>query len=323
MKKRIGILTSGGDTPGMNAGIRAVVTAADAAGFSVMAVRRGYEGLMAGRVSRIKPEDVEGIAERGGTVLGTARCEAFKTVDGQAQALKVIQAFGISGLVVIGGDGSFQGAGVLNELGVPTVGIPGTIDNDLAYTDFTIGFDTVVNGVAGEISRIRDTMRSHERVGVIETMGNRCGDIALYAGLAGGADHLIIPEVEADLSYICEKIVRDRIKGKMTSIVLVAEGAGKSMEVAGYIREKTSIDTKAVVIGYRQRGGTPTAADRIRVTNMGIRAVELLAEGAGGRAVGLRGGEIIDVEISEALNCPPIFQRALYERFQMMAGNPL
>ena len=263
MKKRIGILTSGGDTPGMNAGIRSVVMAADAAGFSVMGITKGYAGLIEGRVDRIKTEDVDGIVEKGGTILKTARCEEFKTPEGQQKALQVIKAFDISGVVVIGGDGSFAGAKVLSHLGVPTIGIPGTIDNDLAYTDFTIGFDTTVNGVIGEMSRIRDTMKSHERVGVIEVMGNKCGDIALYAGIAGGAEHIIIPEVEFDIDYICEEILASRIKGKMTSIVLIAEGAGKGEAVANYMRAKAKLDAKAIVLGYIQRGPRSSIRHRI------------------------------------------------------------
>ena len=321
MKKRIGILTSGGETPGMIAGIRSVVMAADAAGFSVMGITKGYAGLIEGRVDRIKTEDVAGIVEKGGTILKTARCEEFKTQEGQQKALQVIKAFDISGVVVIGGDGSFQGAKVLSHLGVPTIGIPGTIDNDLAYTDFTIGFDTAVNGVVGEMSRIRDTMNSHERVGVIEVMGNKCGDIALYAGIAGGAEHIIIPEVEFDIDYICDKIIGNRIKGNMTSIVLIAEGAGKGEAVANYMRAKAKLDAKAIVLGYIQRGGTPSAADRLRATSMGMRAVQLLEKGIGNRVVGIRDNKIIDEDIDEALSKELIFRKDLYDEFKIMSEN--
>ncbi|MEA4853796.1 MAG: 6-phosphofructokinase [Christensenella sp.] len=321
MKRRIGILTSGGDTPGMNAGIRAVVMAADAAGFSVMGIKKGYAGLIDGRVERIKTEDVQGIVEKGGTILKTARCEEFKTPEGQQKALQVIKAFDISGVVVIGGDGSFQGAKVLSHLGVPTIGIPGTIDNDLAYTDFTIGFDTTVNGVISEMSKIRDTMNSHERVGVIEVMGNKCGDIALYAGIAGGAEHIIIPEVEFDIDHICEKIVSDRIKGKMTSIVLIAEAAGKGEAVANYMRAKANLDAKAIVLGYTQRGGDPSAADRIRATEMGVRAVRLLEKGIGNRVVGIKDNHIVDEDIDEALSKELVFKKEMYEEFCIMSEN--
>lgn len=321
MKRRIGILTSGGDTPGMNAGIRSVVMAADAAGFSVMGISKGYAGLIEGRIERIKTEDVDGIVEKGGTVLKTARCDEFKTEEGQKKTLQVIKAFDISGLVVIGGDGSFAGARVLSHLGVPTIGIPGTIDNDLAYTDFTIGFDTAVNGVVNEISRIRDTMKSHERTGVIEVMGNKCGDIALYAGIAGGAEHIIVPELEFDVDYICEKILANRIKGKMTSIVLIAEGAGKGEAVANYMRAKAGLDAKAIVLGYTQRGGAPCASDRMRATRMGVRAVELLNNGVGNRVVGTRDHHIIDEDIDEALAKRLVFRTDLYEEFKIMSEN--
>jgi len=321
MKKRIGVLTSGGDTPGMNAGIRSIVMAADAAGFSVMGITKGYAGLIEGRIERIKTEDVDGIVEKGGTVLKTARCEEFKTEEGQKKALQVIKAFDISGLVVIGGDGSFAGARVLSHLGVPTIGIPGTIDNDLAYTDFTIGFDTAVNGVISEMSRIRDTMRSHERIGVIEVMGNKCGDIALYAGITGGAEHIIIPEVEFDIDYICEKIIASRIKGKMTSIVLIAEGAGKGEAVANYMRAKAKLDAKAIVLGYTQRGGAPSMADRLRATRMGVRAVELLNNKVGNRVVGLRDNHILDEDIDEALSKELVFKQELYDEFKIMTEN--
>lgn len=321
MKRRIGILTSGGDTPGMNAGIHAVVMAADAAGFSVMGIKKGYSGLIDGRVDRIKTEDVGGISEKGGTILKTARCEEFKTEAGQKKALQVIKAFDISGIVVIGGDGSFAGARVLSHLGVPTIGIPGTIDNDLAYTDYTIGFDTAVNCVIGEMSKIRDTMDSHERVGVIEVMGNKCGDIALYSGIAGGAEHVIIPEVEFDIDHICEEILANRIKGKMTNIVLIAEGAGKGEAVANYMRAKAGLDAKAIVLGYIQRGGAPTAWDRIRATRMGVRAVDLLNKGVGNRVVGIRNDQIIDEDVDEALARELTFKKEIYDEFKIMSEN--
>lgn len=305
----------------MNAGIRAVVMAADAAGFSVMGIRKGYAGLIEGRIERIKTEDVDGIVGKGGTILKTARCPEFKTEEGRQKALQVLRAFDISGLVVIGGDGSFAGARILSHLGIPTIGIPGTIDNDLAYTDFTIGFDTAVNCVIEEMSKIRDTMNSHERVGVIEVMGNKCGDIALYSGIAGGAEHIIIPEVEFDLDYICDRILAARIKGKMTSIVLIAEGAGKGESVANYMREKAGLDAKAIVLGYLQRGGAPSASDRMRATRMGIRAVELLSRGIGNRVVGVRDRHILDEDIDEALSKEIIFPKELYQEFLIMSEN--
>lgn len=321
MKQRIGILTSGGDTPGMNAGIRAVVMAAENCGLSVMGITKGYAGLIDGRVSRVKVEDVDGIELKGGTILKTARCEEFKTTEGQQKALHVIRAFGITGLVVFGGDGSFEGAKVLNHLGVPTIGIPGTIDNDLAYTDYTIGFDTAVNCVISEMAKIRDTMESHERIGIIEVMGNKCGDIALRAGIAGGAEHILVPEVDFDVDAICERIVEARIKGKMTSIVLIAEGAGRGEALANYMRAKANLDAKAIVLGYIQRGGNPSAFDRIRASRMGIRAVSLLAQGLGGRAVGIRDEKIIDEDIDEALSMELKFDMELYEEYKILSEN--
>jgi len=321
MKQRIGILTSGGDTPGMNAAIRAVVMAGENAGLTVMGITKGYAGLIEGRVSRVKVEDVEGIEHKGGTILRTARCEEFKTIEGQQKALHVIRAFGISGLVVMGGDGSFEGAKVLCHLGIPTIGIPGTIDNDLAYTDYTIGFDTAVNNVISEMAKIHDTMESHERIGIIEVMGNKCGDIALRAGIAGGAEHVIVPEVDFDVDAICEKIVEARIKGKMTSIVLIAEGAGRGEALANYIRAKASLDAKAIVLGYIQRGGNPSAFDRIRASRMGIRAVELLAQGVGNRVIGIREDKIIDDDIDEALSMELKFDMKLYEEFKILSEN--
>lgn len=319
MKRRIGILTSGGDTPGMNAGIRAVVKAADTAGFTVMGIMKGYAGLIEGRVDGISMEDIDGIGERGGTILKTARCEEFKTEAGQKKALQVLRAFDITGVVVIGGDGSFAGAKVLSHLGIPTIGIPGTIDNDLAYTDYTIGFDTAVNSVVSEMSKIRDTMESHERTGVIEVMGNKCGDIALYSAISGGAEFVMIPEMEFDIDYICEEILQSRIKGKMTSIALIAEGAGKGEAVANYMRAKAGLDAKAVVLGYIQRGGVPSATDRLRATRMGIRAVELLNKGIGNRVVGIRDDRLIDEDIDEALAKELVFKSDLYDEFKIVS----
>ena len=321
MKKRIGVLTSGGDTPGMNAAVRSVVMGAEYANIPVMAIKKGYAGLMEGRVEPLTAEDVDEIAEKGGTILKTARSKEFKTKEGQMKALEVIRAFGITDLVVIGGDGSFQGARVLSELGVPTIGLPGPIDNDLAYTEFTIGFDTAVNCVLGQIARIRDTMKSHERVGVIEVMGNRCGDIALYAGIAGGAEQILIPEVKFDIDDVCSKIREERIRGKMTSIVLVAEGAGDAQKIKNIMREKYDLDAKAIELGYVQRGGSPTMADIVLASRMGLRAVELLSEGIGNRLVGIKNNKIIDMDIKEALDVKPELNQKLYENYLILSGN--
>jgi 6-phosphofructokinase 1 len=262
---------------------------------------------------------VEDIVGRGGTILKTARSAEFKTEEGFNKAIQVIKAFSIDGMVVIGGDGSFKGAQALTKAGIPTVGLPGTIDNDLAYTDYTIGFNTAVNGVVDDISRIRDTMISHERIGVIEVMGNQCGDIALQAGIAGGVEHILIPEVEFDVDKLCEELSLDRIKGKTTSIVVIAEGAGKGEPLASYIRQKTGLEAKAVVLGYIQRGGDPSPFDRILATRMGVRAVELLAQGIGNRVVGIRQDKIIDQDINEALALCDNIDRELYDMAVLLA----
>ncbi|BDF58611.1 ATP-dependent 6-phosphofructokinase [Christensenellaceae bacterium] len=321
MRKKIGVLTSGGDTPAMNAAIKAVVMAADSHGMSVMGIEKGYAGLIDGRAVRLKPEDIDGIEGLGGTILKTARCPAFLTAEGQQQALKTLRAFGITELAVIGGDGSFAGAQALTDLGVPAVGIPGTIDNDLAYTDYTIGFDTAVNCVVDEMSKIRDTMLSHERVGVIEVMGNKCGDIALFAGIAGGAEHIVIPEYESRLEDILEKVLRDRIRGKMTSLILVAEGAGKGADIARYLSMQGGVDAKAIVLGYIQRGGAPTMRDRLLATRLGIHAAELLFRGIGGRVTGVRNDTVIDEDIHEALQKEKILRAELMREFMMVSGN--
>ena len=311
--RRIAVLTSGGDTPGMNAAINAVVMTAKTHGLSVIGVEKGYSGLIEGRLFELHSKDVRGMVNRGGTMLKTARCLEMKTEEGRAQAIKVLNAFGVEGLVVIGGDGSFKGAKVLSDMGIATIGLPGTIDNDLAYTDYTIGFDTAVNCVVEEISKIRDTMLSHERIGVIEVMGNKCGDIALNAGVAGEVEYIIVPEMPFDVDSICDSLSKRAIKGNKTSLVIISEGAGKGEAVANYLRAKTGFDVKAIKLGYVQRGGTPTAFDRLIAIKMGTRAVELLKEGKAGRVVGIRGGKIIDQEINAALAMKLKFDKSLFE----------
>ncbi len=311
--RRIAILTSGGDTPGMNAAIHSVVMTAKTNGISVIGVERGYKGLIEGRLYELHSKDVRGIVNKGGTMLKTARCLEMKTEEGKKQAVKVLNAFGVEGLVVIGGDGSFKGAQALSELGIPTVGLPGTIDNDLAYTDFTIGFDTAVNCVLDEIAKIRDTMLSHERVGVIEVMGRTCGYIALNAGIAGEVENILVPEVPFDIDSICDSLNKRAIKGLMTSLIIIAEGAGKGEAVANYLRAKTGFDVKAIKLGYVQRGGTPTSFDRLIAIKMGERAVKLLMQGEAGRVVGIRDNKIVDYEINEALDMKLHFDKELYD----------
>jgi len=299
--KRIGVLTSGGDAPGMNAALRAVVRVAICNGLEVSGIKRGYQGLIEGDIEDMTVASVGDIIHRGGTKLRTARCEEFKTPEGLARGLEVLRMFNIDGLVVIGGDGSFQGAKKLANAGFPTIGIPATIDNDLEYTDYTIGFDTALNTVVDAISKVRDTSTSHDRASILEVMGRNCGDIALYAGLAGGAESIIIPELENDMDDICRKLIQGRNRGKLHNIILLAEGVGKPYEWAETIYERTNVEVRVSVIGYLQRGGTPTAFDRILASRMGARAVELLQEGKAGRALGIKGHDIIDMDIDDAL----------------------
>lgn len=300
--RRIGVLTSGGDSPGMNACIRAVVRGALAAGLDVYGIKRGYEGLIDGDITQLDVSSVADIIHRGGTVLRTARSDRFMTEDGFARAVSMLNTFGIDGLVVIGGDGSLTGALKLSKAGIPVVGLPGTIDNDLGYTDFTIGFDTAVNTALSAIGNIRDTSSSHGRTTIIEVMGRNCGDIALYCGLAGGAETILIPEEEVDVNDICKKLILGMNRGKLHSIIIRAEGVDISSEdLADEIKTKTGLDTKVVVLGYIQRGGSPTATDRLLASRMGIHAIELLKEDIGGKAVGIRGDEIFSMDLEEAL----------------------
>ena len=314
--RRIGILTSGGDTPGMNAAIESAVMTAKLNGLTVIGVTKGYSGLLEGRLHEMHSAEVRGITSNGGTILKTARCPEMLTEKGRQKAVTVLKAFGVDGLIVIGGDGSFKGALELAKLGIPTIGLPGTIDNDLAYTDYTIGFDTAVNSVVHEMAKIRDTMNSHERIGIIEVMGNKCGDIALFAGVAGGAEYIVLPEVPFDKEDLCQRLQDRAIKGQHTSIIVISEGAGKGNDLASYVKERTALDVKAIVLGYTQRGGDPSAFDRIMATNMGSRAVELLLAGEQSRVVGIRDGKIVDFDIEDALSMKERFDFAMYGRHQ-------
>jgi len=300
--KRIGVLTSGGDSPGMNACIRAVVRSALTFGLEVYGIKRGFEGLIDGEIEALSVSSVADIIHRGGTVLRTARSDRFMTEEGLDRAVAMLNTFGIQGLVVIGGDGSLKGAEKLQKKGIGVVGIPGTIDNDLGYTDFTIGFDTAVNTALMAIGNIRDTSSSHGRTTIIEVMGRNCGDIALYCGLAGGAETILIPEEEVDVNDICKKLIIGMNRGKLHSIIIRAEGVPISSEqLAKEIEEKTGLETKVVVLGYIQRGGSPTATDRLLASRMGVHAVELLKEDITDKAVGIRGDEIFSMDLAEAL----------------------
>ena len=311
--KNIAVLTSGGDAPGMNAAIRAVVRMGINSGFDVFGVRKGFRGLINGDFEKMNESSVSDIIQRGGTILQTARSEEFKTEEGQDKAVKMAKIFDIEGLVVIGGDGSFAGAKKLSEKGVACIGVPGTIDNDLAYTDYSIGFDTAVNNVLDAINRIRDTSSSHERASIIEVMGRNSGDIALYAGLAGGAEGIIVPEMGFELDDICRLLIERRNKGKLHSIIILAEGVGDAKQLEQQIMENVDIEVRSTILGYTQRGGSTTAFDRILASRLGARAVELLAEGKSARVVGIRDNKLIDMEIGEALSMKKDFPRELYE----------
>ncbi len=311
--KKIGVLTSGGDAPGMNAAIRAVTRSAIYNGLEVAGIKRGYQGLIEGEIEEMQLSSVGDIIHRGGTILRTARSEEFMTEKGFQKALDVLRIFGIEGLVVIGGDGSFKGAQKLSQNGIAAIGIPGTIDNDLGYTDFTIGFDTAVNTVVNAIGNLRDTSSSHGRANIVEVMGRHCGDIALYAGLAAGAESIIIPEIEFNVDDVCKKLIQGRNRGKLHSIIILAEGVGKPYELAEAIVEKTNIETRVTVMGHLQRGGTPTAHDRILASRLGVKSVELLLEGKAGRALGIKNNEIIDLSIDKALSVEKKIDKKLYD----------
>ncbi|MDF2674488.1 MAG: pfkA [Clostridiales bacterium] len=312
--KTIGVLTSGGDAPGMNAAIRAVVRMGIAKGIKVMGIQRGYNGLINGEIFEMNRTSVSDIIQRGGTILKTARSEEFKTEEGRKKAFNVLRVFGIEGLIVIGGDGSFRGAQLIsNEHTIKTVGVPGTIDNDLAYTDYSIGFDTALNTVLDAINKLRDTSTSHERVSIVEVMGRKCGDIALYSGLAGGAESIIIPEKKYDFNELCKTIIEGKVRGKMHNLILLAEGVGGAEQLSKDIQEVTGIETRATVLGHIQRGGSPSAFDRVLASKLGAKAVDVLIEEKSQRVVGIKNNEVVDIDIDEALRTIREFDEKFYE----------
>ena len=317
--KTIGILTSGGDAPGMNAAIRAVVRSAIYYGCKVYGFNRGYKGLIEEDIYEMNLSSVGDIIHKGGTILKSSRCEEFKTEEGRLLAVRVLEKYGIDCLVVIGGDGSFNGAQKLSELGFPAIGIPGTIDNDLAYTDYTIGFDTTVNTIIEAIGNIRDTSYSHERVNIIEVMGRHCGDLALYAGLAGGAETIIVPEKNYNVEDVCNKLRTTQKRGKRHSIIVIAEGVGNAQDLGKEIIAETGADLRVTILGHVQRGGSPSAFDRILASRMGVRAVELLLDGKSARVVGIRDNHIIDMDINEALKMTRPFDKATYEMAKILS----
>ncbi|UTR11368.1 6-phosphofructokinase [Evansella sp. LMS18] len=310
--KRIGVLTSGGDSPGMNAAIRAVVRKAIYHNIEVYGIYYGYAGLISGNIKKLEVGSVGDIIHRGGTMLYTARCEEFRTEEGQLKGVEQLKKFGIEGLVVIGGDGSFQGAKRLTEHGFPTVGVPGTIDNDISGTDFTIGFDTALNTVIDAIDKIRDTATSHERTYVIEVMGRDAGDIALWSGLADGAETILIPEEKYDMDDVLGRLKRGHDRGKTHSIIVVAEGAASGVEIGKIIDERAGLETRVTVLGHIQRGGSPTASDRVLASRLGAYAVELLLDGEAGKMVGVQKNELVSHTFDDALNFEHKLDKNMY-----------
>ena len=300
--RRIGVLTSGGYAPGMNAAVRSVVRAAIFRGIEVIGIRRGWNGLINGDIVRLDEKSVAHIINRGGTILYTARSEEFRTPEGQQKAVNTCKLLGLDGIVAIGGDGTFRGALALSQHGISVVGIPGTIDNDIACTNYCIGFDTAANTAIECIDKLRDTMQSHERCSVVEVMGRNAGHLALYVGLAVGATAVLVPEQQENFqTEVIEKIRNARLNGFTHYMVVVAEGAGSAYEVAKKIREEICIEPRVTVLGHIQRGGTPTGRDRVTATRMGYRAVDILASGGTNRVVCINDGRMCDIDIEEGL----------------------
>ena len=312
--KSIAVLTSGGDSPGMNAAVRAVVRTACQRGIKVYGVDRGYTGLIKGDVHEMNLRSVSDIITRGGTILYSVRCPEFKTEEGIQKAVDTCKRVGIDGMVIIGGDGSFRGARDLSLRGIPCIGLPGTIDNDISCTDYTIGYDTCLNTIVQMVDRIRDTSESHDRCTVVEVMGRGAGYLALESGIAVGATSILVPEVEYDIE--CDIIARIREfqkTGKRHFIVIVAEGVGGTAEIAKKIEAETGVESRATILGHVQRGGSPTARDRIMASQMGSRAVDLLTQGIGNRVVGIRDNKIVDFDIFEALKMTKTIDMKDYE----------
>lgn len=311
--KSLAVLTSGGDSQGMNAAVRAVVRSALYYGVEVYGVQRGYQGLLNNDIHKMDLRSVGDIIHRGGTILQTARCTEFYTEEGQQKGADNLRALNIDGLIVIGGEGSYLGAHKLNKLGIRTMGIPGTIDNDIPFTDFTIGFDTAVGVVVDAVNKLRDTMTSHERSSIVEVMGRHSGYIALYAGLASGAETILVPEVPYDLDEVARRMQDNFEHGKRHSIVLVAEGAGKCEEIAHEITSRNGMDARVTVLGHIQRGGSPTPSDRILASQLGDFAVRKLLEGDSGKGCGIVKGQLVATEIEQVVNTKKAFDHELYD----------
>lgn len=319
--RRIGVLTSGGDAPGMNALIRSVVRSASANDISVLGIRRGYSGLINGDIIEMGARSVDGIIRKGGTMLYTARCKEMLTEEGLQKAADTCRYLGIDGLICCGGDGTFRGAQALSRKGVPCIGVPGTIDNDIGCSDYTIGFDTACNTAIECIDKLRDTMQSHERCSVVEVMGHRAGYLALYVGVAIGATAVLVPERSYDFEkHVAEKIRRARISGKTNFMIVVAEGAASGMAVGEQIKKELGLDPRVTILGHIQRGGSPTAKDRVTATRMGYEAVQLLAEGKTNRIVCAKGDRITNVDIDEGLAMTKTLNHEEFEVMTVMTG---
>ena len=313
-QKSIAVLTSGGDAPGMNAAVRAVVRAGINKGMRVYGVYRGYNGLLNGDVQEMNLRSVSDIIGFGGTMLYTARSEEFATPAGIKKAADFCRSIDVSGVVVIGGDGSFKGARALTNAGINCIGIPGTIDNDIACSEYTVGFDTAMNTALQMVDRIRATEQSHDRCSIVEVMGRRCGDIALQTGIATGATAILVPEIPYNIERdVIQRIINTQKTGKKHFIIVVAEGVGKVAELANYIENRLGIETRATILGHVQRGGSPTLRDRVVASEMGFRAVELLEKNLGNRVVAMKDGKIIDLDINEALDMQRVFDEDLYK----------
>ena len=319
--KRIGVLTSGGDAPGMNPCVRAVVRTALYRGLECYGIRRGWNGLITGDIVRLDEKSVSHTINRGGTILYTARSQEFMTEEGQRRAVSTCKFLGLDSIIAIGGDGTFRGAQELSKCGVSVVGIPGTIDNDIVCTDYTIGFDTAANTAVECMDKLRDTMQSHERCSVVEVMGHRAGYLALYVGVAIGATAVLVPERSYDFEkHVAEKIRRARISGKTNFMIVVAEGAASGMAVGEQIKKELGLDPRVTILGHIQRGGSPTAKDRVTATRMGYEAVQLLAEGKTNRIVCAKGDRITNVDIDEGLAMTKTLNHEEFEVMTVMTG---
>lgn len=319
--KRIGVLTSGGDAPGMNAAVRSVVRSSIYRGVECIGIRRGYNGLISGDFVKLDPHSVSHIINRGGTILYTARSDEFRTVEGQQKAAATCKLLGLDGIVGIGGDGTFRGLVELAKQGVSVVGIPATIDNDIGCSQYTIGYDTAANTAVEAIDRLRDTMQSHERCSVVEVMGHNAGHLALYVGLAVGATAVLMPELGYDFKKdVMDKIQQSRLNGNTHFMIVVAEGAGSAVEIGKEIHESLGLDPRVTILGHIQRGGTPSARDRVMATRMGYHAVDVLVSGKTNRLICAQAGKMVDIDINEGLSMKKGLNQQQYVVLEAMTG---